>query len=305
MAHYDAVGRRPHKKLTLFKIQFRSLGACFLLGLTALYGGFAKADELSERFVLSDTIFVLEIEPQQPLGPIVTPISFESGPKFAVDATPSGIIVPDASPYFDFGSADSEQTYLTPRVKGVQLSWTQDRSESENQPGYGPNYSSNSSESRPKSVGANFKQRVNDFSFSFGGDYGRTPKTVPGAIHLVNDNELLRLGLNGGFGGFTFGGLFGSEADPRDDLGQSMSWDVFSRYDIGPLAIGLVYNYTVVSESPTQSGIGIAGTLQAGMSYFFTPRMAVTANLAYGNYVDEGGAEDTGTAGVLGFSYAF
>ncbi len=80
-----------------------------------------------------------------------------------------------------------------------------------------------------------------------------------------------------------------------------MSWDVFSRYDIGSMAIGFVYNYSVVTDSPTPS----VGTLQAGMSYFFTPRMAVTANLAYGNYVDEGGAEDMGGAGVLGFSLTF
>jgi hypothetical protein len=224
---------------------------------------------------------------------------------FAVDTTPSGVNVPDASPYFDLDSADSEQTYLTPRVNGVQLSWTEDRTEGANHTGYAHGYGSKSSGSRPKSVGANFKQKVNKFDLSFGGDYGRTPKTVPGAIRLVNDAKLLRLGLHGGVGRFTFGGLFGSEADPRDDLGQTMSWDLFSRYDIGPVAMGLVYNYTVVSESPTPSGIGVAGTLQAGMSYFLTPRMAVTANLAYGNYVAEGGAEDSGGAGVLGFSFAF
>lgn len=299
MAHHEAIGRRPYK-LTLFKSQSRALGACVLLGLATLYAGFAKAEELSERFVLSDTTFVLEFEPQQPLGPVVALLSFESGPIFAVDATPSGVIVPDASPYFDLGSVDSEQTYLTPRVNGVQLSWTEDRTEEAKRAGYGHEYGSKS-ESRPKTVGANFKQKVNNFDLSLGGDYGRTPKTVPGAIRLVNDAKLLRLGLNGGIGGLTFGGLFGSEADPRDDLGQTMSWDVFSRYDIGPMAIGFVYNYTVVSESPTPR----VGTLQAGMSYFFTPRTAITANLVYGNYVDEGGAEDAGGAGVLGFSFAF
>jgi len=300
MAHHEAIGRRPYN-LTLFITQSRVLRACVLLGLAALSAGFAKADELSERFVLSDTTFEVEFEPQQPLGPVVAPLRFESGPIFAVDATPSGVIVPHASPYFDLGSGDSEQTYLTPRVNGVQLSWTEDRTEETRRAGYRDEYGSKSSESRPKSVGANFKQKVNKFDLSLGSDYGRTPKTVPGAIRLVNDAKLLRLGLSGGVGGLTFGGLFGSEADPRDDLGQTMSWDVFSRYDIRSMAIGLVYNYSVVSDSPTPR----VGTLQAGMSYFFTPRTAMTANLAYGNYVNEGGAEDKGGAGVLGFSFAF
>jgi hypothetical protein len=304
MAHHEAIGRRPNK-LTLFKTRPRVFGACVLLALATLYAGPAKADEVSDRVILSDTAFVLGLEPQRPLGPVVAPLSFDSGPVFAVDATPSGIIVPDASSYFDLGSAESEQTYLTPRVNGVQLSWTEDRTERANRAGYAHDDGAKSSRSRPKSVGANFKQKVDRFDLSFGGDYGRTPKTVPSAIRLVNDAKLLRLGLNGGFGAFTFGGWFGSEADPRDDLGQTMSWDLFSRYDIGPVAMGLVYNYTAVSESPTPSGIGVAGTLQAGMSYFLTPRMAVTANLAYGNYVAEGGAEDSGGAGVLGFSFAF
>jgi len=302
MADHGAIGRRPYKQ-TLFKTQSKILGACFLLGVATLYTGFASADETHRSFVLSDKTFTLEIEPQQPLGPVVAPLSFESGLIFAADATPSGVIVPDASPYFDLGSVDSEQTYLTPRVNGIQLSWTEDRTEE--RPGYGHEYGSQSSKSRPKSVGANLKQKVNKFDLSLGGDYGRTPKTVPGAIRLVNDAKLLRLGLHGAIGGLTFGSLFGSEADPRDDLAQTTSWDVFSRYDIGAMAIGFVYNYSVVSESPTPSGIGVPGTLEAGMSYFFTPRMAITANLAYGNYVDKGGAEDSGGAGVLGFSFAF
>ena len=299
MAHHEANGRRPHK-LTLFKSQSRALGVCVLFGLATLYTGFAKAEELSEGFILSDTAFMLEVEPQQPLGPVVAPLSFDSVPIFAVDASPSGVVVPDASPYFGLGVVETEQTYLTPRVNGVQLSWTEDRTEDAKRAGYSHEYGSKS-ESRPKSVGANFKQKGDTFDLSLGGDYGRTPRTVPGAIRLVDDAKLLRLGLNGSVGGLTFGGLFGSEADPRDNLGQTMSWDIFSRYDVGPMAIGLVYDYTVVSDSPTPG----VGTLQAGMSYFFTSKTAITANLAFGNYVDAGGAEDTRGAGVIGFSFAF
>jgi hypothetical protein len=127
---------------------------------------------------------------------------------------------------------------------------------------------------------------------------------VPGAIRLVDDHKLLRLGAHARFQEFTLGGAFGSDIDPGD-LGNTLSWDAFGRYDFGSLSVGFVYNYTVETDESSGDGNNIPGTLQGGVSYFFTPRMAVTTNLAYGNSVDQDGSDEAGIAGVLGFSLDF
>ena len=200
---------------------------------------------------------------------------------------------------------DGEFTYLSPRVNGIQLIWTADRNASTDRPGLDDTNGLNGSGAPPKSIGANFRQKADEFDLSLGGDYGRTPKTVSGAVRLINDEKLLRVGFDGRFREFTFGGDFGSEADPRNHLGEPLTWDIFGRYDFGATELGVVYNYMIESDYPSPTGLGIPGTLQAGASYFFTPRMSVSANLAYGNYVDQGGGEGSDVAGIFGFSLSF
>ncbi len=127
---------------------------------------------------------------------------------------------------------------------------------------------------------------------------------MPGAIRLVDDEKLLRLGAHARINEFTLGGAFGSDVDPNS-LGETMSWDAFGRYDFGSLAVGFVYNFTADEEDSSTNGNGIPGTLQGGVSYYFTPRMVFSTNLAYGSALDQGSSDEAGIAGVLGFSLDF
>lgn len=220
------------------------------------------------------------------------------GASSAPAASPTGVFLPGATSYLGLDGDGGQVTYVTPRYQGLQVRWTGD-TEASDESGTAAAFT------RPRAVGASFAQGAEEFEFSLGGDYGKAPKSVAGALRLTDEDELLRLGAHARISKFTLGGAFGSEVDPGD-LGETLSWDAFGRYDLGALSLGLVYNYTLEPDGGKASSGGslVPGTLQGGARYAFTPRVAVTTNLAYGSQVDEG-SDDAGIAGVLGLSLDF
>jgi hypothetical protein len=275
-----------------------------LISAIALTAGPAAAEEPVDSNASSGAAYILNLDHLQSGGSGDGSTAFETWSGFSSVSSPTGILVPDASAYFDPEGGSDQVTYLTPRFQGVQVTWTGDRNSGSADPSGPKGNGSESYMPRPTSVGASFAQQAEDFEVSLGGDYGRTPKAVPGAIRLVDDEKLLRLGAHARFHEFTLGGAFGSDIDPGD-VGETLSWDAFGRYDFGSLAVGFVYNLTADGEDLSADGSTIPGTLQGGVSYFFTPRMVFTTNLAYGNAVDQDGGDDGGIAGVLGFSLDF
>ena len=271
-----------------------------LLPLAVLSAPAAVAEESKEVAGLPGAAYIINLDILQPSDSAAAPM-LDTWPGFSAVSSPTGVFLPDASAYFNPDNSAGEYTYLTPRIQGVQVSWTADRSASFGPDGgHGPG--SQTYASRPTSVGASFARGGDDLEVSLGGDFGRSSKSVPGVVRLVDEQDLLRVGAHARIREFTLGGAFGSDIRPGD-VGQILSWDAFGRYDFGALAVGLVYNYTIESDHPSGGG-GMPGTLQGGVSYFFTPRMAITTNLAYGNYVDQSG-DDSAIAGVLGFSLDF
>jgi hypothetical protein len=276
----------------------------FVVSLVVLTPAVAAAAEPEDTTGQPGEVYILNLDQLQPLNSGDLP-SQESWPGFSAVTTPTGVFLPDASAYFSLDGAEGQFSYVTPRIQGIQVSWTGDRNAADDDgSGNSGRAGPRAYVTRPTSVGASFARGTDDFEISLGGDYGRTSTSVPGAVRLVNDQKLLRVGAHARIREFTLGGAFGGDVEPGN-LGQTLSWDAFGRYDFGALAIGLVYNYTVGSDGSSGDGSGMPGTLQGGVSYFFTPRMAVTTNLAYGSYLDQGGSDDTGIAAVLGFSLDF
>lgn len=271
--------------------------------LVALSAGAAVADETGAA-ALSDTAYILNLEHLQTPGAGEGAPIGQAWPGFSAVSSPTGVYLPNASAFFNLQGSNDRVTYLTPRMQGIQVSWTGDRSEAA-AGASGDRSRSRTYVARPTSVGASFSQGADDFELSFGGDYGTTPKSVPGAVSLGEDENLLRLGAHARISQFTLGGAFGSDIDP-DNLGQTLSWDAFGRYDFGALSVGLLYNYMVETDGSSGDAEGvIPGTLQGGVSYFFTPRLAVTTNLAYGTFTDQGGSDEAAISGVLGLSLDF
>ena len=302
-----AVGRghigigRAVSRLAL-TVGLRCFRAFLALGSAlALSAGAAVAEDLVDQ---SGNAYILNLDHLQPQTAADGSPVLETWAGFSAVSSPSGVFLPDASAYFDPDGGSDRVTYLTPRFQGVQVSWTGDRNTEAADPRGKDANSSRTYVTRPTSIGASFAQQADDFEVSLGGDYGRTPTSVPGAVRLVDDNKLLRLGAHARIHEFTLGGAFGSDIDPGD-LGDTLSWDAFGRYDFGALAVGFVYNYAIDTNESSGDGNSVPGTLQGGVSYLFTPRMTVTTNLAYGNSVDEGGSDEAGIAGVLGFSLDF
>lgn len=281
------------------------LGAALLAVCVATLSTDAIAEESNELVSQFGKIYLVNLDQVNYPSAAVPETAVDLRPKFGVVTSPSGVLLPDVSTYFDLDGDHGEVTYFTPTAQGLQLSLSGDRGTTPPTGlASGDGMSTQKSRTQLKSVGASFAHEFRDVEISLGGDYGRTPKSVPGAVRLVEDHKLLRLGAHARIQEFAIGGSFGSDIDPRD-LAETLSWDAFTRYDIGSLSLGFVYNYTIEMDDPKQERGGIPGTFQAGLSYSFTPRMAVTTNLAYGSYVNEDGSDDSGMAGVLSFSLDF
>ena len=281
------------------------LAAVLLAGCIAALPSGAAAAESNDVVPQSGKTYIVNLGQASHLHPVDMETTVDERPNIGAAPAPSGVLLPDVTGYFDLDRNYGPGTYFTPRVQGFQLNWSGNRgSSSLTGSAGGDGVGSRTYMVRPMSVGASFAREFRDFEISLGGDYGRTPKSVPGAVRLVDDHKLLRLGAHARTREFTVGGLIGSGIDPGN-LGETLSWDAFSRYDFGALSIGLVYNYTIEIGNPSQDTGGMPGTLQGGVSYAFTPRMAITTNIAYGNYVNEDGGDDSGVAGVVGFSLDF
>ena len=275
-----------------------------LLFSATLSAGTALAQDEPEAGDRKGSVYILNLDQLQPHSAAERASTRDAWTGFGAVSSPTGVFLPDATAFFEPDGSNERVTFLTPRYQGLQVSWTGDLAEESDDSDSDDGTTARTYVTRPTSVGASFSQGADDFEISLGGDYGRTPQSVPGAIQLLDDEKLLRLGAHARFREFTLGGAFGSDIDPGD-LGDTVSWDAFGRYDFGSLAVGFVYNYTIESDQSSSGGGAIPGTLQGGVTYFFTPRMAITTNLAYGSSLDEDGGDDPGLAGVLGFSLDF
>lgn len=279
------------------------LGALALLlaGAVAWTPAAAVADEPGDPAARPDGDYIVNLENFQSRSGADSP-AHGAWPSFGAVASPTGVFLPDSAAYVNLTGGDGESTYVTPRVQGVQISVTADRNAPDATPG--AQAGAKQAGARPTSIGASFANGDDDFEVSVGGDYGSSSNELPGSVRLVDEDKLLRVGAHARIREFTLGGAIGGDIEPGN-VGQTLSWDAFGRYDFGALAIGFVYNYTVESDSASGDDGGMPGTLQGGVSYFFTPRMAVSTNLAYGSYGDQGGGDEPAMAGVLGFSLDF
>jgi len=220
-------------------------------------------------------------------------------------AMPSGIVVPTLTNSLEVGDGFDEITYLTPRRQGLQFGWSEEVETSASKLSSRRSAAFKEGHKKPpKSIGANFSEQDKGFEFAFGGDYGRTPRPVPSEVRLVRDRKLLRMGSHIGAGGFRLGGTFGSNVDPRD-LGETLSWNIVSRYDRGPLSIGMVYSYTIDTESEDEEQEDILGTFQTGVGYAFSPNLRASLNAVYWDKVDQDGKELSHVAGIFGLSFRF
>ena len=281
------------------------MSAALLAVCVATFSTDAIAEESNDLVSQSGKTYLVNLDQVNYPSAAFPETAVDLRPKFWVVTSPSGALLPDVSSYFDLDGGSGEVTYFTPTALGLQLSWSGDQGTTPPTGlASGNGMSSQMSMTQPKSVGARFAHEFRNFEISLGSDYGKTPKSLPGAVRLVEDHKLLRLGAHVRIQEFVVGGSFGSDIDPGD-LAETLSWDAFTRYDIGSLSLGFVYNYTSEMDDPKQDRGGIPGTFQGGLSYSFTPRMVVTTNFAYGSYVNEVDRDDSGMAGVLSFSLDF
>jgi len=308
----DSGGRRYRSSSARIRLAIAAgryrLGALALLlaGAVVWMPAAAMADEAGDPAALPGGDYpggdyIVYLENFQPQNGADSP-AHGAWQGFGAVASPTGVFLPDSAAYVNLTGDDGEYTYVTPRLQGVQISMTADRNAASAK--RGGQAGAKETSSRPTSIGASFARGGDDFELSLGGDYGRPSNELPGSVRLVNEEELLRVGAHARIREFTLGGAIGGDIEPGN-IGQTLSWDAFGRYDFGALAIGFVYNYTIESESSSGDDGGMPGTLQGGVSYFFTPRMAVSTNLAYGSYGDQGGGDEPAMAGVLGFSLDF
>jgi len=276
----------------------------FVLGFVASLGpahaadGIQADDPFGKSYVLNFDQWPARIAPGSAAG-------FGIGPNFGAGTFPSGVSWPDASSYLAADDSSGKVTYFTPRLGGFQITWSGHHNSSQPTDSISSTKShSETSTLQPGSVGANFTQDVQGVELSIGGDYGATLSSAPGTLGLVEDEAPLRLGAHARFQDFIIGGMFGTDLEGGDG-GEALSWDAFGRYDFGALSIGMAYSAMIERDDSETKQQDIPGTLQAGVSYSFTPSMSITSNVVHGDLAGGDGTEESGVAGVLGFSLDF
>ena len=73
----------------------------------------------------------------------------------------------------------------------------------------------------------------------------------------------------------------------------------------GPVSIGLVYSYTLDTQSSDGSREDAFGTVQGGISYDITDRITTSLNAAYWDTMTDGGRTETDVGGLVGVSWRF
>ena len=112
------------------------------------------------------------------------------------------------------------------------------------------------------------------------------------------------MGTSIGFSGFRLGGSFAH--DVGDGLLGVQSWDAGVSYATGPWTIGVDYLQTdlVGSGGTGADGDGLQA-LQAGLTYAVGPGIVASFNVMHSSGEDGDGNANSGTLGILGFSYNF
>lgn len=209
-------------------------------------------------------------------------------------------------------SAEQEAvSYFTPRFGGLQFG----ASYAPPRPAGGTNAAVALRSGQDSGPGSDFALGVNYLDSFWGVDVALTggyrSSPLPSAdaldIELSDQGASLQrysVGTSIGFSGLRLGGSFAR--DVGDGSVSVRSWDAGVSYASGPWTIGIDY---LQSDFIDTSGAGADGeelhAVQAGLTYSVGPGIVASFNVLHSSREDREGNANSGTLGILGFSYNF
>jgi hypothetical protein len=103
------------------------LGAALLVVCVANLSTDAIAEESNELVSQFGKIYLVNLDLVNYPSAAVPETAVDLRPKFGVVTSPSGVLLPDVSTYFDLDGGHGEVTYFTPTAQGLQLSLSGDQ----------------------------------------------------------------------------------------------------------------------------------------------------------------------------------
>ncbi len=221
-----------------------------------------------------------------------------------------------ASPHLGDASGTAEQegvSYFTPRFSGLQLgaTYAPSRPTGAATAGAVPLLDQESVPGNDLVLGVNYLDSFWGVDVALTGGYHSS--SLPGAgdlnIDIVSSDQdtspqRYSVGTSIGFSGLRLGGSVVREVG--DGSLGIQSWDAGVSYVSGPWTIGVDY---LQSDLAGSGGTGTDGetrqAVQAGLTYAVGPGIVASFNVMHSSGENREGNANSGTLGILGFSYNF
>lgn len=201
--------------------------------------------------------------------------------------------------------------YFTPRFSGLQFgaSYAPPRPAAGADAGATPLAGQESASGNDIALGVNYLDTFWGVDVALTGGYRSSalPGTNQLDIELSGQDAGLHrysVGTSIGFSGLRLGGSFAR--DVGDGLLGVQSWDAGVSYVSGPWTIGVDYLQSDLIDTGRDGADGEAlQAVQAGLTYAVGPGIVASFNVMHSSLEDREGNADSGTLGILGFSYNF
>ena len=218
------------------------------------------------------------------------------------------------SPHLGDASGTAEQeavSYFTPRFSGLQLGATYAPSRPTGTATAGP-MPLLDQESAPGNeivLGVNYLGSLWGVDVALTGGYHSSSLPGAGDLSVVSSDQdrspqRYSVGTSIGFSGLRLGGSVVREVG--DGSLGIQSWDAGVSYVSGPWTIGVDY---LQSDLVSSGGAGTDGesrqAVQAGLTYAVGPGIVASFNVMHSSGENREGDANSGTLGILGFSYNF
>ena len=211
----------------------------------------------------------------------------------------------------DRGAEQEAVSYFTPRFSGLQFGATY----TPPRPTAGANAEAALRSGQDSGPGSDIALGVNYLDSFWGVDVALTggyrSAALPGAgtldIELSDEDASLQrysVGTSIGFSGLRLGGSFAR--DLGDGPVSVQSWDAGVSYASGPWTIGVDYlrSAFIDTRGPGTDDEELHA-VQAGLTYSVGPGIVASFNVLHSSREDREGNANSGTLGILGFSYNF
>ncbi len=215
----------------------------------------------------------------------------------------------------DFSNDDNTVLYFTPNFSGFQLGVSYTPNASKGNDASGNTDTSGTAYHNGVAIAGTFNESFNGVGINIGASYGRA-EAGDGTKALSGGDDIEQVNVSGrvSVSGFTIGGAYASQIEGRtvfdSDSGvtstnEGESWGVGVTYSTGPWTVGVDYFNGEIEDVIATAGEDELNAVSGGISYALGPGITADFTVLWAEFEDEAGPDQSGFAGIVGFSVGF